>query len=789
MKTTSIITVDQPMGLDLSWDAEAPFASVAKNLRYDTRGAWREAGGLLPVVSLSDDLGPLSGLVIETMHWWSQHNGARRWLVFEYTANGFSGSRLAYYEPSNPIAPVQLIEQDRAAKEGPWTRTQYAANGGWLYYINGIDEPSRWDGEKRVRIGYQSAPEPPIVSDQNVDFDQEDRTARAIGLWYAGKNREWDVAQLDGVVLSATWSFEGQETCSGQQRGVGSGHDPTQPKPLWRYGYAITYVNDLGQESPLSRIVYASGKNESRRNKRQVSVQVTEAPVNVSAIRLYRTRNLRASSTSSWSSTNSDGINFYKISYKDLISGEGLRTAPLDRVTGEEFVNTVNNQDFEMFLLETFETGAPIMYVDDNSDVELRMQFNPNNVGPFPKGAKLLKMYKGTLFVAGMPDYPDRVHYSAPLYVEQFPPSNFLQLGDRDSGEITGMFADDNTLVVFKQRGIYLVKGDPSRGFYSVTLTEEIGSSSPNALVATPVGTVFVSENGIYLLKGINDASEKPTVTKISDPIQKLWDEDVFTENLISAQGCVNYRDNEIWIQVPARGRWRPGLGLVYHYNLNTWTVRGTMVGDGSTGPLDEGNYPINCFASSHDEYQNLYVGSWAANFGYDGIHLYSHSTQYLANPAPGQPKPTVNPAYTTCSLGFGTKYERTMILHFQPTVVDYGDDLVLVGKWRTQQDQSSQSLQPCAGYSDSELPAITWDDGVWGSTVWGEYRPTILRLDTTIRGAPLMAFESQYGFHLTNKVSGDWQGRLTFMTYDLESSPRRSPTNIKKLGAIKSNG
>lgn len=788
MKTTSILTVERPMGLDQSWEARAPYASVAKNLRYDTRGAWREAGGLLPVVTVTGDAGPIAGLSIETIHWWSQHNGARRWLMFEYTATGMNTATLAYYEPSNLGFSYAIVETGRTAIDGPWTRTQYAANAGWLYYINGHDEPTRWDGDKRVRIGFQSPPEPPLVSDQNVDFNQEDRTGRAIGLWDDAGERELDVADKDAEqAATVPFNTEGQFTCSNQQRGVGSGHSRTQPSPLWRYGYAITYVNDLGQESELSRVVFVTGENEPRRNKRQVAIQIPEAPFNVSAVRLYRTTNLRASSSSKWSSsTEVEGVTSlgYTMSYQDYLTA-GMRVAGTTRFrTDNEFVNTVNNLDFEMFLLETFETGAPILYVDDSADTELRMLFNPYNVGAFPKGAKLLKMYKGTMFVAGMADYPDRVYYSAPLYIEQFPSRNFLQLGDRDSGEITGLFADDNTLIVFKQRGIYLVKGDPSSGFYSVTLTEEIGSSSPNALVATPVGTVFVSENGIYLLKGINDASGKPTVERISDPIQKLWEEDVFTQNLLSAQGCVNYPDDEIWIHVPARGRYRPALGLVYHYNLKTWTVRGTMVGDGSTTIFNEGNYPINCFAASHDEYQNLYVGSWFSLLAYDGVHVYSHATQYISSP-PGT-KPTVNPAYTTCALGFGTKYERTMVLHFQPTMMDYGDELLLVGKWRTQRDESSQTLERSAGYADSELPALVWSQGTWGTTIWGEYRPTILRLDTTVNGSPLMAFESEYGLHVEATPTGTWEGRFALLTYDVEVCPSRAPTTIKKLGVVK---
>ena len=89
------------------------------------------------------------------------------------------------------------------------------------------------------------------------------------------------------------------------------------------------------------------------------------------------------------------------------------------------------------------------MYVDDKPDTELRQLFNTQNVGAFPRGAKFIRMMKGTCFLAGCSEYPDRVFYSAPLYVEQFPFRNFLQLGDRDSGEITGMFATDNTTSSF----------------------------------------------------------------------------------------------------------------------------------------------------------------------------------------------------------------------------------------------------------------------------------------------------------------------------------------------------
>ena len=746
MKTTSIITVENPLGIDQSWAATAPYADKAINLRFDPRGAWREAGGLIPVVSVTEAGLPQPGLSIETLHWWSQHNGARRYLMVEYQLSG--QCTLAYWNPSISSGDqLTTVVSGRTTKDGPWSRTQYMANGGWLYFINGYDEPARWDGTKVVRIGFDRGPKPPIVADQNVDFDQEDRTGRAIGLWNPSVNRELDV-----YVDDQSSPIRGCDVLANQQRGVGTPHSDTFPNPLWRYGYAISYVNDLGQESPLSELVFVSGRNELRRNKRSISVQIEEAPENVSAIRLYRTANLRVSETNYAKETG--GVYNYKLDYKDSV----LTLLGVQQYQPQnESVNTVNSQEFECFLIETFAAGAGIMYVDDKPDTELRQLFNPQNVGAFPRGAKFIRMMKGTCFLAGCSEYPDRVFYSAPLYVEQFPFRNFLQLGDRDSGEITGMFATDNTLVVFKQRGIYLIQGEPG-SFRSVTLTEEIGSSSPNGFAATPMGLMFVSENGVYLLERLDSQAK---LTHLSKAIDKVWREQVFVENLVNVQSVVNYKDQEVWIQVPAIGKSQPNLGLCYHYATRTWTLR-----DG---------YPVNCFASSHDEYQRLFVGSWTTANSLDGVLLYSPASNALGDLR------NVNPQYHTAWLDFGTRYERTMVIHYQPVVIDYGLDAKLLGAWATDHNAISNVGSELVRYLNSEREQLLWSLGVWGQSVYADYRSTILRLDTTAGPAPLQAFESLYALAALSTTASE-EGRFALVSYDLEVVPSRSPTQIKKL-------
>ena len=790
MKTTSIITVDSPLGLNQSWGASAPSAYEAINLRHTSRGSWREAGGLIEntlIGTRSEAPTLYTDVTVETMHWWSQHNGARRWLMFEFSHDAGKGATNTLCVV-NPRAPggYEVLESNRTYKDGPWQRTQYVANGGWVYWLNGYQAPKRWDGrgsnpQRPVRVGFDRVPLPPQVSDSTVDFNQEDRTCRPIGfmkpptllpppLDLLGSEMYVYMGQplMEWLVANAGWYVTPPVTVlADQQRGVGTAHAETFPNPLWKYGYAITHMNDLGMESPLSELTFVNGGNDNQRGKRQVAIQVQSALENVVAIRIYRTVNLRfAESSYRREDTESDGLgnsstNYtYEINYKD--------GAKLDAYSYEAFrplnerINVQNRQDFQVFLLDTIDTGASVQYVDDTPDNELGPLFNPANVGLFPRGAKYMAMFKGTMFVAGSPEYPDRVFFSAPLYCEQFPPSNFMQIGDRDSGEVTGLCAMEDTMVCFKQRGIYLIKGNVLTGYTTHTLTEEMGCSSPNAVVATPMGLVFVTPSGIYPLSGIDNSETAPTIRHISKPIQKYWDEHVFTQGLMSAQATVNYQDQEVWVQVPADGSWHPSVGLVWHYGVGSgeWTRRR--------------GYPANCFAQSRDEYQNLYVGSWDPSLlqANGGIRVYNHATPTRADQG--------DATYMTSWLSFGNRYDRTMVIHFQPIMVDFGGtNARLPGQWYSGRDLvavSEETLQ----LTNSETDQQTWDNAVWGTDFYGDYRSSIFRFDTTNNGSPLMSFESAF------ELSGYQGGRFELIAYDLEVTPSRAPVDIKKLTPAK---
>lgn len=86
-------------------------------------------------------------------------------------------------------------------------------------------------------------------------------------------------------------------------------------------------------------------------------------------------------------------------------------------------------------------------------------------------------------------------------------PSQFLQIRlDPYGGDITAMRVMDDNLIVFKERAVFAVQGDGAnaagQGDFSkpVLVTSDVGCVSADSLEYTPLGVVFQSEKGIYML-------------------------------------------------------------------------------------------------------------------------------------------------------------------------------------------------------------------------------------------------------------------------------------------------
>jgi len=621
--------------MDERWSPDPAGADRIENMHFGAAGAWCTAGGFAPAFTAEAQLGP-----IFSIHWFAQHQGGRQWVVFERKTGTTLDARYVDFAADSSVS----IQGGRTLVNGPWGGTTYFEIGNWLYLINGYDRAVRWNGDELVDVGFSSAPPPPTLSPSG--YDQADAD-------YSGAQAIYDSANF--------------------QRGVGQRATGSEPV-RWAYGYAITWVNDLGQESPPSPIVFLEDENPGEpsgggppptppiKGRRSVLLHSPAAPANVRGTRVYRTAD---------------------------VSG----------------VSTVGQQGFALYFHSEY-AAAEVSINDDTPDAELGAEFDPDSVGIWPQSARYAQTFKGTLFVDGGTEAPSRVRFSAAGLPEQMPEINHLTVGDATTGPIMGLKSTHNALVVFKRRGIYLVKGrNPS--FLVETLTEDVGCAAPRSIVEVPgVGTMFISDDGPYILEGALENTGTPTrLAYLGAPIAKTWRTRVNTKALLSCRATRHMRDREVWLQVPADGQDRPSLGLVYHYTASGWSLR---VG-----------YPFSCLTEDRGHQGLLYAGSWDTD-SHEGVHVYTRGHDLNGG--------ALSSSYESAWIDLG---KRTLVRNVEVDYLNVGRALTF--EWHVDRDVLVWTAGPDGTLrsKDVERNRDAWGLGVWDTASWQPLVPVLARYDT----------------------------------------------------------
>lgn len=466
------------------------------NLRRDPEGYWRELEGVLWVVGLGAE--PVLGLVDYT------RRGHQRWLVYE---RGDGDESVVGYVDWRTMAGVEITRRPRTSSADGGSA--FLSVGGWLYIFTPNADPVRWDGQRVVTVGWPTAVPAPTASGSDQGFDAYEQAGAAYGLL---------ISTVDDELRNAT-----------TQRGVGT--YPDEAKTQWRRGYAVTFLNDLGMESPPSGVSWASGINEIEDNhgRRMARVEVPAGPDHAIATRL-------------WATPDVSGLNV-------------------------ELVQPV------LLLVHEAPHAAGFTFVDHTPDTELGIELLQDALGPPPSGAYAPAFHAGRLWCASGID-PTRLHYSELGLFEQFGSESWYQIGTSATGSIVAVVPYQRGLFVLKERGLYIVRDNEVR-----TISTQHGIRSPQAVVSTPLGVAFLDEDaGPCLIIGSTD-DDKPTVVEQIAGIRKTWRRYCSREQY-SARVLYDPEYAEVWWHVCEGGATRPSLGLVYHLPTGGWSLRPDWVVD-----------------------------------------------------------------------------------------------------------------------------------------------------------------------------------------------------------------
>ena len=475
-------------------------AALIENLRYNPGdGTWSVMEGAVAVGSIST-----TGVGCT----WFHPRPNQRFLVVERrtssSTNTLSWVQLQSGGALYPIANRRRVENDDGGAEA------FLQIGRWLYFTSAHNALTRWDGTRTVPVGFDR-PAPTLEAygpQQGVDvFD------RATGN-YAGT----------GGTPAADWKTKTT------QRGVGEVVTEASDASAFRYGYAISIVNDLGQESPLGPMVFVSGESDIETGRRMIRLRIPRLPPHCRGVRLWRTINIAGTSE-----------------------------------TG----------GFTVYLHSQFPTAHGFDFVDHAPDSELGEEHDPDATGTTPTGALAIAFWQGLIWLGGMADDPNGLRHSHALFREQFPDVNRLQVGQRTGGRILALQPMPRGLAVLTTHGTYMVKGNPVEGFRVEVVDEVVGVAARRAVVYVPhLGLLWLHSSGPKLLQGTLDDDTPSKVVGLGDELTGYWRKMVQGIRIEASVAIYDPDHHEVWFHLPHQGDNRPSLGLVLHTANGAWSAR-----------------------------------------------------------------------------------------------------------------------------------------------------------------------------------------------------------------------
>tara|TARA_A100001391_G_scaffold196674_2_gene175635 strand:- start:1723 stop:3945 length:2223 start_codon:yes stop_codon:yes gene_type:complete len=682
---TQTFEVARLRGMDNRWRVSADSAAVIKEMSWDNYDGWKTAGAYDCITYDAYDWSD-SG-TIHSIHYFSRHNGKTRDVIFEDSEGRLATLKTNRIHTDNPFFVLKDINGVDIGPRGnpryvPPTSevsSQSITFGGRLYLVNGIDAPIVYDGRAVSRAGFFEKPAKPDASvvyrefhnqfvDEGGDFG--DDTHYFLGTREKGQ----------GLGSLRPTGTKVRKKMSKSDDSAKTGPTYVDGK-LCAYQYRVTFVNSRGQESPMSDPSDICSFECANGKRRFTQINIPIGDENVVARRLYRTR--------------------------DIFDDDGN---PITPESGRNFHFLKEVQDNESTAIE-----------DGISDSNLGVLTDPEDFGIFPTQAKFITSFKNTVFVSGMPN--NLIKYSAEGMPEVFPRDNLFDIGDSDSGEITGMYASTNALVVFKTRGVYLIKGDPRNGFYAQTLNRDIGCVAPRSIQDVPgTGLVFLSQDGVYVLKGaLENTGSATSIVQLSTPIKNLTKRIDYV-GARAAVGVINRANKEYFLCVPTNGNVN-NLLLVWHYEVGAWSFRE--------------NYPMQCAVETTDARSYLYFGSNDPEK--PGINVFSsffrvkYAFGVVGGKDPDRLKSTIDlPLYETSPLSFGSVYSGIQIAYINLYAVAYGDNEIEVNFKINRSEVVS--LEKNKGRIQQHLnePLAVYDKAKFGSDRWGFHRPIVIRYDVS---------------------------------------------------------
>ena len=473
---------------------------------------------------------------VYSIHSYTRHKSAVHALIFEE----LNGNSLDLKVVNGPVTTT--IDSQRVVPSANDPGTQYCRIGKYLFIANGEDRPLLYQGGRQVRTAFfHNRPSPlhahPAPNTLEGNFGSQTR----------GTLEKRKRLGTSGINI-----FDSHGN-------LGMGPSPefarnTSDSALIEYSvqtdncyeYAVSFVTDTAAESQISdysnQVVWSISPGTTRNAVHQqykfgVSLRdIPRGPVGTVKRRLYRTKNQR-----------------------NGLTGAGRILYFLAEIPD-------NSTTVFFDLIPDSGLGAVAPSVTESAS--------------FPTGISLLAAFKNHLIASGSPENPSVLYFSRGNIPEQFPAFNYFDVGNRDGGAITALYAASNVCYVFRAHAIdALVSTDNVElPFKIVPIISGVGTYSPNSIAEIPgVGVVFLgSDKQFYSLQTGGDKSYYEGQTGLVQLSRPIFDTclEISSKALARVSAIYSKRDEEYWATCPINGSRYSTKGFVFHAKPKGWSTR-----------------------------------------------------------------------------------------------------------------------------------------------------------------------------------------------------------------------
>lgn len=653
--------------------SDANAAREIKNLFWNPElKAWNNDRGWISYYATASQ----STASVYSIYSWVPRGKNER-LVYEFD-EGSDRLTLAYASPyeASGYLPIQTGRHKPTFQEAG---TTYAPYGEFLIIANGYDQPIKWFGYSpsvTSEFGFQVIPSPP----QPIDVGPG-------GIYGSGSGGGTTTFSWDGS-KGANDNFIAVNFDPSARFGLGE----VTPESSNGYSYRVSFITDTQSESPLSapssivawvqpttgsftQTFLGEGQFPAKHG-----VQLTNIPVGPPGTikrRLYRTKNLTDLTIIGDQATYyflDDITNNYETSYGDLIPDSELGSeAP---------------------------TGLDSAII--------------------PANLKFVATLGNRVVLGGGNSYPTRVFFSKAYRPEQFGLADFIELGNRDGGEITGFVPYNNLLLIFRERGIdaLVPTQDPDAPFYATPIYVGLGTfASKTAVVIGGLGVMFATAEGVYVFQGNFSGGSQVSLQKISDQIGEDYAR-VSPFALARASAVYDAQTQNYLLSIPTDGSSYNNLIFAYSTVANAWTIQESI--------------PASCFATSREGFTLFGTNTkddGEANPTSIGVlcnsTMFGFSGSYEAGPKPES-------SWTSAWLDFGDPDATKGVLSISISLYTTSNGAVRVDAGYDWDYDFVYSAYAPLFVSDGEQQTV-YDIGVLGTDKWENRRITKSRVDVEL--------------------------------------------------------